>query len=37
MFIFLSITKMMQYRGFVTPRILTPLIFLQAVKDRDAG
>ncbi|MCE5280852.1 MAG: class I SAM-dependent methyltransferase [Deltaproteobacteria bacterium] len=35
--IFLWITKMMQYQGFVAPRILTPLIFVQAVKDRDAG
>jgi cyclopropane fatty-acyl-phospholipid synthase-like methyltransferase len=33
--IFFWITKMMQYQGFVAPRILTPLVFAQAIREHD--
>jgi cyclopropane fatty-acyl-phospholipid synthase-like methyltransferase len=33
--IFFWITKMMQYQGFVAPRILTPLVFAQAIREYD--
>ena len=33
--IFFWITKMMQYQGFVAPRILSPLVFAQAIREHD--
>ncbi len=33
--LFFWIVKMMQYQGFIAPRILTPLLFAQAIRERE--